>query len=349
MVASAAELKYRLDVDRTRGNRGGAWLIAGAMVVATGCPAEDGGVGETDVAGTSGGASTGEPRPTGESTDPSMGDSTGTPTTDGAETSADDTTGSDETGETSGGGACGEPPTRMMFFGDSLFACFGQVGEKNAPSCSARLGHEYLSDNYAPEVTYENLAVSGAVTADVINQQMPGAPVGMPGHTLVVIWVGGNDISGLLLSSDAEAEASYRDDLAPRLEMYWDQMLAWVDDPANFPDGATLVINTQFNPFDDCSQNPYAFMSPLKTALLAEYNDVLRARVAGREDTYLSDQYPVFLGHGHHYATQGCPNYEEGSAYWMIGGTDLVHPNGLGHVSIAGTLDGALDEIYACD
>ncbi len=324
-------------------NWGAAWLIAGAAMLGVGCPAEDEGSADTEMAGTSGGESTGEDASTGSTGEDPTDDS------DGEESSGGDTTGSAETGDPSGGEVCGELPTRMLFFGDSLFACFGLDGEKDAPSCSARLGHEYLAETYAPGVTYENLAVSGAVTADVVNQQMPGAPVGMPGHTLVVIWVGGNDISGLLLSSDADAENTYRNDLAPRLEMYWDQMLTWVDDPANFPDGATLVINTQFNPFDDCSEDPYAFMSPLKTGLLSEYNEVLRTRVAERDDTYLSDQYPEFLGHGHHYATEGCPNYAPDSPYWMIGGTDLVHPNGLGHVSIAGTLDAALDDIYACE
>lgn len=266
----------------------------------------------------------------------------------GQETSADASSGG-ETGDPSGGEICGDIPERMMFFGDSLFACFGQDGGKDAPSCSARLAHEYLEENYAPGVTYENLAVSGAITREVVMQQMPAAPVGMPGHTLVVIWVGGNDISNLLLATDAQAEATYRDELAPELELLWDEMLAWVDDPANFPDGATLIISTQFNPFDDCSADPFAFMTPLKTELLADYNQVLRDRVASRPHTYLADQFPVFLGHGHHFGTESCPHYMPDSPYWMIGGTDLVHPNGLGHVSIAGTLDATIDTMFYCE
>lgn len=323
--------------------------LLAAVLVGAGCPAEADETGsgtegsETD-ASTSGPASTG--------TDPSGGTS-GTASTSGvgeSESSGEESsTGAGEvTGDPSGGEVCGDVPTRMMFFGDSLFACFGQDGKSEAETCSARLSHEYLAETYAPGVTYENLAVSGAVTRDVVNQQLPGAPVGMRGHTLVVVWVGGNDISPLLLQSDAAAEAAYRDDLAPEFEMLWDNIEAWVDDPANFPDGATLVINTQFNPFDDCSADPFAFMSPLKTELLAEYNDTLRARVAARPNTYLSDQYPVFLGHGHHFDTEACPNFDADAGYWMLGGADLVHPNGLGHVSIAGTLNGALDGIYAC-
>lgn len=323
------------------------WVVLAGVLA--GCPAEsDSGLGgETE--GSTGAAETAEGGdPSGGPVETTGAGSTGT-TTGAPDTSAGGSSGVAETGDPSGGEICGEIPTRVMFFGDSLFGCFGQDGETDAPSCSARLSHGYLADTYAPGATYENLAVNGAVTRDVVVDQMPGAPVGMPGHALVVIWVGGNDISGLLLSSDADAEDTYRNDLAPELEMLWDQMLAWVDDPANFPDGATLIINTQFNPFDECTAAPYGFMSPTKTQLLSEYNDVLRERVAGRPDTYLSDQFPVFLGHGHHYATAECPHYEADSPYWMIGGTDLVHPNGLGHVSIAGTLNGAIDEVFSCD
>lgn len=308
-----------------------------------GCPAD-----ADETGGGTDGTSTGdEPGSSGDaSTEPDPA------TTSGGSTSGGETTGEETSGgETTGGDPpiCGDVPTRMLFFGDSLFACYGQDGGKDAPSCSARLAHEFLSENYAPGVTYENLAVSGAVTSDVVEEQMPGASVGMPGHTLVVIWVGGNDISSLMLASDAEAEDTYRNDLEPMFEQLWTQMLAWVDDPANFPDGATLVLNTQFNPFDDCSADPFSFMTPLKTELLAEYNDVLRARVAERENTYLADQFPVFLGHGHHYGTARCPNYTADSPYWMLGGTDLIHPNGLGHVSMASTLNGAIADMFACE
>ncbi|MGH1343874.1 MAG: GDSL-type esterase/lipase family protein [Nannocystales bacterium] len=328
----------------TKWTKGVLWA---AVLVAAGCPADSDETGS----GTDGETSTGDVATTG--TDPS-GTTAEPGSTSGvneSETSDGDSSSgaAEETGDPSGGDVCGDIPTRMMFFGDSLFACFGQDGKIESETCSARLSHEYLAENYAPDATYENLAVSGAVTRDVVNMQLPGAPVGMPGHTLVVVWVGGNDISPLLLQSDAAAEDAYRNELVPEFEMLWDGIEAWVDDPANFPDGATLIINTQFNPFDDCSADPYAFMSPLKTQLLGEYNDTLRARVDARPNTYLSDQYPVFLGHGHHFGTEGCPNYADGSAYWMLGGADLVHPNGLGHVSIAGTLNGALDEVFACE
>lgn len=330
------------------------------LAIGTGCPADDEPDAEEDTDGesgtedgTSGSSTEAEASSGADSTQSSTGPSTTAMT---SSTTMDDpsesSTGDDDSTTTTSGEPpeiCGTVPERMIIFGDSLFACFGQPDGKNGEACSARLGHEYLEEVYAPGVSYENEAVSGAVTADVVATQMPGATVGQPGHAMVVIWVGGNDISGLLLSSDMEAESTYRDELAPELDRLWESMLEWVDDPANFPDGATLIVNSQFNPFDDCSSDPYGFMTPLKTGLLAEYNARIAERIEDRADSYLADQYPGFLGHGHHYATEGCPNYTEGNAYWMIGGTDLVHPNALGHVTIAGALRTGIDSAFACE
>lgn len=337
---------------------GQRFLTAGLCVLlGAGCPAD----GETVEEDTEGGGGT-EAETTGSTTDAGSSSTTdatqsstspATTETTTSTTTDDPSESGEESGETTTTGdppeICGDIPERMLIFGDSLFACFGLPDGKNAPGCSARLGHEYLADRYAPGVSYENDAVSGAITSDVVQSQMPNAAVGQPGHTMVVIWIGGNDISGLLLSSDMQAESTYRDELAPELDTLWDQMFAWVDDPANFPDGATLIVNTQFNPFDDCSADPYGFMTPLKTGLLAEYNARIAERIEGRPNTYVADQYPAFLGHGHHYATSACPNFAEGNAYWMIGGTDLVHPNALGHTTIAGALRSGIDSAFACE
>lgn len=348
MVAADLVMMYRF----------GIWGFGLALTLG-GCTAsEDDAMGDTE-GGTEGTPTTGDEPTTGaevssmtsantDSDDGSSGDPTDpTDPTDDPTDPTDDPT--DPTDDPTAGEVCGETPTRMMFFGDSLFACFGQDGGTDGMGCSARLAHEYLEQTYAPGATYENLAVSGAVTSEVVREQMPNAPVGMPGHTLVVIWVGGNDISPLLLASDEEAQDSYDNELGPSIRADWESMLAWVDDPANFPDGATLIINTQFNPFDDCSADPFAFMSPLKTMLLGDYNDELRAYADGNDRRFVADQYPVFLGHGHHWNSDECPHYESTNDYWMIGGTDLVHPNTLGHVSMAGTLRGTLDEIYRCE
>jgi len=54
---------------------------------------------------------------------------------------------------------------------------------------------------------------------------------------------------------------------------------------------------------------------------------------AGTKDwVFIADQYSVYLGHGHHYAVDSCPNFTAGYDGWM---NDLIHPNAAGHASLA--------------
>ena len=247
--------------------------------------------------------------------------------------------------EDSGSGAC-EPavvPERFIVFGDSILACSTEAGGKSAPGCSARLVHEHLAERFNADVTYENAAVGGAVTADVIGQML-GVDATQSGHALVLIGIGGNDLSGFLLTPDSTAMNEF-DDLSMRLDESWDDMLDWLLDPAHFPDGFTLVVDNQYNPFDDCTADPYSFMTPLKTELLGVFNERVAERIEGLGNAQLSDLYQAFLGHGHHYKTAGCPHTTD-AEYWMIGGVDLIHPSTAGHAGITVEIEAAIDRAY---
>ena len=63
-------------------------------------------------------------------------------------------------------------PARFIVLGDSIAAC-SNLGGKNDPDCSAGKLYDYLKVNYAPALTYENEAVGGAVSADVVHWQLP--------------------------------------------------------------------------------------------------------------------------------------------------------------------------------
>lgn len=283
----------------------------------------------------------------------SSGGSTSADVTTGA--AASTTTGDDaSTGvaESSSGDtgtlACAPPPERMLVLGDSILACAGQPGGRNGAGCSARMVWSWLEAEVAPGIQYENLAVGGAVTADITSEQLANVTAGRPGHTLVLIGVGGNDMQRLLGGSDSAAEASF-DALLPTLDEQWTNILAFFDDPANFPDGVTLVVNNQYNPFDDCTATPYLFMSPVKTQLLHQFNEHLSARLGQRDNVRVVDLHGAFLGHGQHYRTQSCPYYDAGADYWMIGGTDLIHPGTAGHAGIAASVRSVLEELYVCE
>jgi hypothetical protein len=106
-------------------------------------------------------------------------------------------------------------------------------------------------------------------------------------------------------------------------------------------------MNTQYDPFDDCTAPPYN-LSQTKIDLLNDYNDDLVAK-ADADNAHIADQHAPFLGHGHHYMVSSCPYYVEGADYWMQGGADLIHPNAAGHADIATNLQSLVDDLYACE
>jgi hypothetical protein len=310
------------------------WLRAWAMVGACGVLAACGGAGDD---GSDGAGSSGEGRgSTGGAEDPLE------PTT-GATTSAD--TGSGEAGSgsegpantTDGGdtstgeppGECQPTPTRMVVLGDSIAAC-AVVGGKDSDDCGPKIVHDHLAATYGP-VTYENLAVGGAVTRDVPDDQLPDIEVGIPGHVFVMIYVGGNDLAAYIFGTDQAAIDGWNDTTGPEVAAAWEEILAFLGDPANFPDGVTLLMNTQYNPFDDCTAPPY-FVTETKIELLHAHNDALVARAQSQPWGFIADQHPSFLGHGHYVDDAGCPYYDESFDGWM---GDLIHPNVAGHRHLA--------------
>ncbi len=241
---------------------------------------------------------------------------------------------------------CAPTPQRFIVLGDSITACVGSaVGGKDSANCGPKIFHEYLKANVNPNITYENVSVPGAVTQDVPDSQIPGVTVGTSGHALVMIFIGGNDLQPYIFISDTAAENRYATD-KPRLEGEWDRIYNWLETPSNFPDGVTLIMNKQYNPFDDCTASPYN-LSSYKIGLLNEYNDTLQAQSNEREYSVITDQHAPYLGHGHHYQVKACPHYQSGSDNWMA---DLIHPNVPGHANLAVQWQGTGDAIYAsCD
>jgi len=229
-------------------------------------------------------------------------------------------------------------PARFIVLGDSITAC-SNVGNENGANCSAKKLFDYLKATYAPALTYENGAVGAAVTADVPEEQLGGVTTG-PGHALVLIYIGGNDLARYLFSSDAAAERGYNTDLAG-IRSNWDAIFAFFQDKTKFPDGTTVLMNNQYNPFDGCTAPPY-FLSAKKNELLDQFNQELAA-IAAAKGGQLTDQHTPYLGHGHHYAVRNCPHYQEGMTPWM---DDLIHPNAAGHDGLFQQWKAKVDGLY---
>jgi lysophospholipase L1-like esterase len=274
----------------------------------------------------------------GDDASDAVGDSGGA----GTDTGTDPTATSDGDSGDSGGPIdnCHPIPSRVIVFGDSIFACFG-VGGKSSNDCSPKIIADYISATYGP-VTYENLAVNGDRTIHVPEQQMPTMPVG-PGHALVMIYIGGNDLAQYIFSSDQEAENQWTNSSGPEVAQKWEEIFEFLEDPANFPDGVTLLMNNQYNPFDDCTAAPYQSVTPLKTEILAEHNALLAERAAAHGIAVITDQHTPFLGHGHHFDDSSCPYYMSGASGWMF---DVIHPNVAGHRNLADQMQLTVDSLY---
>ncbi len=253
--------------------------------------------------------------------------------------------GSDGGGETGGvdageASSCAETPTRLIVLGDSITACVG-VGGKDAGTCGPKILHDSLAAGYAPGLSYENLAVSGAVTTNVVDSQLATITTGTAGHAVVLIYVGGNDLQRYLLQPDAAAEAGLAADL-PGIIEDWNSIFAFFNDATNFPDGATIIMNNQYNPFDDCTAPPYN-LSAAKSELLGDYNVELSTLADSQVNAFLTDQHTPYLGHGHHYNVSSCPYYQAGLEPFMA---DLIHPNAAGHANLATQWDTMADSLY---
>jgi hypothetical protein len=142
---------------------------------------------------------------------------------------------------------------------------------------------------------------------------------GGPGHVFVWAYAIGND----LLSGATDVAEFVRG---------YSAMFDYFTDEARFPDGATFLLNTQFNPGDECSV-PSSFMYPPGVdALIRQLNQTVFIDVAvARPDTVTVDQLPDFLGHGQNANQSGCPHCSEDNEAWLI----VNHPTALGHAHMA--------------
>jgi GDSL-like Lipase/Acylhydrolase family len=226
--------------------------------------------------------------------------------------------------------ACVTAPARIVVIGGPM-----------AADCVSKQFSDYVIAHYGPGATYENYAVGGAQLAD-IGGQMANVPA-TQGPTLMMLFIGGNDLTPYLTGSDAAAMTGWTGTVEPMMQSVYDATFAALGNPAKFPGGATLLMNTQYNPFDDCTAAPYN-ISQAKTTILHEFNDKVKAIAAAHADSAIVvDTHSPFLGHGHHYNVATCPYYVANATPYM---QDLIHANAAGNAILAGVDNGGADRLY---
>lgn len=257
------------------------------------------------------------------------------------------TGGGDKTGDGGGKKDC-VLPARYVVLGDAVPAGAEGINGPDDPVNGFKKLHTYIKEKYkVAELSYENVAKAGAVTADIPGKQIDTVDTGKAGHVLVNIHVGGNDLAKFILKSDKAAQDAF-DGTISKAEADWRSVFDFFEDKSKFPDGATFIVNTQYNPFDDCTELHNLFrVSDAKIELMKKFNQRLRDLTKERKTGIVADQYLEFLGHGHHHAKSQCPHYKDGADYWLIGGADLTNINEKGYAAMGRVFEKVADTLYA--
>ena len=234
--------------------------------------------------------------------------------------------------------ACVPKPKKVLVLGDSITEC-SVIGGDQAAACVSKKVADYVKANVEPTAEYDNRANGGAVLSQLA-AQLNG--VTADGPVLVIAYMGGNDLAPYIFQSDDAANAAWPT-IRQHLHDAWDGVFEKLADTSKFPDGATVIMNTQYNPFDDCTAPPYN-LSDAKIQILHDFNDEIRAIAeAAGDKAILVDQYTPFLGHGHHYDVARCPFYAAGATPYM---QDLIHANAAGNEVLAEVIEGGVDRLY---
>lgn len=255
-------------------------------------------------------------------------------------------------GDTGGGGGgskdCAPIPKRYVVLGDAIPLGKEGIDGPDDPRNAFKMMHEYIKETYkASDLSYENLSKGGAATKDVPGEQIDNVDTGKPGHVLVNIHIGGNDLAPFIAKSDSDAENVF-DGTMEKAEADWQTVFDFFEDKSKFPDGATFIINTQYNPFDDCTEthNLVWKLTETKIRLMRQFNERIAALATNKANAVVADQYREFLGHGHHHDNDKCPHYKSGSEYWLLGGVDLTNINEAGYAAMGRVFEKVADNLY---
>jgi len=248
-----------------------------------------------------------------------------------------------------------EAATRLVILGDSISAGVGASG-------SAKVYHALLGLNddaaYPAEAATDlesltgspvevvDVAVSGARTRNLESQMTAlRSSLTLPasGHTVVVVTIGGNDLSGAITGGDPTGgvlTAALRN-----IRM----MVEFFQNPGNFPDGVSVYIGSVYDPSDGEAQIATCFFGlslPELVAAMDVWRDEYEA--LGAEMGFaVVDMLGAFHGHAHHYDNAMNPYYDSADPTpWFA---DCLHPNDRGHHELRRIFYEAMDSSYSAD
>jgi lysophospholipase L1-like esterase len=178
-------------------------------------------------------------------------------------------------------------------------------------------GHDLATAGYTAQI----LARDGAVSADVLQRQLPLID---RRPALVTITMGGNDL--LATYGDSAAARSVIDEVAATGEAILSRLRALSAD-------CRIILTTVYDPSDGTGEIPTAGLPAWSDAvqLVAELNQALTA-IAARHSAAVADVHRRFLGHG---TAAGDPAQSDprpaNRRLWYCG---VIEPNAWGAAEI---------------
>jgi lysophospholipase L1-like esterase len=259
-----------------------------------------------------------------------------------------------------GEGPAGPPVTRAAFahpwsprpvvlvgLGDSVTAGFG-----------ARRGYDYFDRLVAnppdefpdmkgiclsavfPNLRVTNLSVSGTVSSEHAQNQLPRVPrVGAQTIGFVVITTGGNDLIHNYGRTPPRNQAMYGATLAqakPWVAEFADRLETIVSDlESRFPGGCHIFLANIYDPTDGVGDIARAGLPawPDGMKVLAAYNEAIKGCADRHTSVHLVNLHDAFLGHGIHCRQPWASHYDSRDPhYWYY--TNLEDPNERGYDAI---------------
>ncbi|HXL73676.1 MAG TPA: SGNH/GDSL hydrolase family protein, partial [bacterium] len=201
-----------------------------------------------------------------------------------------------------------------------------------------------LSTKY-PGIQLLNLAIPGATSMTVINNEMSSIPQGAASPTFVTILIGGNELittcgnspgvgspcDGGIFGCTTAQGATWASNFQARLET---QIVDVLKNTALYPRVQKIVIANIYDPTDGVGLAAYGW--PAGEAVLAQYNTAIQ-NVVNDTGSTLVDDYTLFLGHGIQYNIISNPYYDSANpTFWYTpnGASLPIHPNNTGYFEL---------------
>lgn len=195
-----------------------------------------------------------------------------------------------------------------------------------------------LSTKY-PGIQLRNLAIPGATTTTIINNEMPSVPQGTASPNFVTVLIGGNELiddcagtpcDGGVFGCTVSQGTAWPYNFKARLET---QIVDTLKNASLYPRVQKIVIANIYDPTDGVGLGAYGWAAG--EAVLTQYNTRI-AEVATDTGSSLVDDYTIFLGHGTQYNNPANLYYHSSDpTFWYTNAAPIpIHPNDLGYYEL---------------